>query len=196
MPTDYLEERIDAMLRRLHEVYDGIGHSSGRPYLYFVYPPEQEQAIRRLVREKMLDDGSLHYLHVDFLRLSLESLAGQEEKRAEILNHPVMGSGSAQSIVRQWAKRLHKDVSERLQAKQTDDRPVIVLQGLAALHPLGNPTSLMEYVAEKEVRDLHTNKIVPVILFVPGFRMPQTSREYKFLSPESETLSFYRGEEI
>jgi len=71
-----------------------------------------------------------------------------------------------------------------------------VLYGLAALHPLGNPTNLMEAVAEQEPRDPTTNKIVPVVLLVPGTHPPQTSRTYLFLGLENEQLSFYRGEEI
>ena len=75
-------------------------------------------------------------------------------------------------------------------------RPIVVLQGMAALHPIGNPTNLMEAVAEQEPRHPHTKRIVPVVLLVPGTRPPQTSREYLFLGLEEQRLTFYRGEEV
>jgi hypothetical protein len=74
-------------------------------------------------------------------------------------------------------------------------RPVIVLRGLAALHPLGTPTGLMEELAEQEPRDPATNRIVPIVLLIPGIRPPQTSRTYRFLGVESLKSAFYRGEE-
>ena len=108
-----LEERFDNMLARLHEAYDGIGHSSGRPYLYFVYPPEKDQYVRRLADDRMHGDDSLHYIHIDLVRLTIDSLAGQEEKRAALLNDPVKGANAGTSIVRLWARRLgQRDRSE------------------------------------------------------------------------------------
>jgi hypothetical protein len=74
-------------------------------------------------------------------------------------------------------------------------RPVAVLCGLAALHPLGTPTRLMETMAEQEVRDPRTDRIVPVVLLVPGVRPPQTSRRYWFLGQQRLDCDFYRGEE-
>ena len=67
---------------------------------------------------------------------------------------------------------------------------------MAALYPLGNPTHLMEAIAEREPRDPHTNKVIPFVLLVPGTHPPQSSRTYDFLGLEDQRLSFYRGEEI
>ena len=75
-------------------------------------------------------------------------------------------------------------------------RPVVVLRGLAALHPLGNPTSLMEAVAEQELRDPGSGRAIPVVLLVPGLRPPGSSRTYLFLGREDLSLQFYRGEEV
>jgi hypothetical protein len=36
--SDQLAERVEMLRARLRTSYDGIGHSSGRPYIYFVYP--------------------------------------------------------------------------------------------------------------------------------------------------------------
>ena len=71
-----------------------------------------------------------------------------------------------------------------------------MLCGLAALYPLGNPTVLMEFLAEQEPRDPRNNTIVQIVLLIPGVRPPQTSRRYLFLGQERLRLDFYRGEEM
>ncbi len=194
--VDLLEERFDNMLARLHEAYDGIGHSSGRPYLYFVYPPQKDQYIRRLADDRMHSDGDLYFIHIDLVRLTIDSLAGQEEKRAALLNEPVKGDNAGTSIVRLWARRLAEEIRTGLEGLGSDLRPVVVLRGVAALHPLGNPTSLMESVAENEPRNPHTGQAIPVVLLVPGDHPPQASRTYHFLGLPQERLTFYRGEEM
>jgi len=194
--ADLLKERFDNMLARLHEAYDVIGHSSGRPYLYFVYPPEKDQYIRRLADDRMHGDASLHYIHIDLLRLTIASTAGQEEKRAALLNDPVKGSNAGMSIVRLWARQLAKEIESSLADLDVSKKPVVVLRGVAALHPLGNPTNLMESVAENEPRNPHTGHTVPVVLLVPGTHPPQASRTYYFLGLPEARLAFYRGEEM
>ncbi|MBW7885560.1 MAG: hypothetical protein H3C34_23615 [Caldilineaceae bacterium] len=194
--VDFLEERFDTMLARLNESYDGIGHSSGRPYLYFVYPPTKDQYIRRLADDRMHAGQSLHYIHIDLIRLTVESLAGQEERRTELLNEPVRGANAGISIVRLWARRLAQEITASLSQIEPTSRPVVVLRGVAALHPLGNPSSLMESVAENEPRNPHTERTVPIVLLVPGTHAPQASRTYYFLGLPQSRLSFYRGEEM
>lgn len=192
---DELVERLELLTERLRTTYDGIGHSSGRPYVYFVYPPGQERAVRRLVDEHLRSGDAICYHHIDLLPLAVDSLKGQEERRQALLEDPVTGAGAAQAIVRLWARQVSRTVEAEL-AAQTCGRPVVVLQGLAALHPIGNPTSLMEAIAEQEPRDPATGQIVPFVLLVPGVRPPQTSRTYLFLGREDIRLEFYRGEEL
>lgn len=196
MSADYLEQRFLAMLRRLADVYDGIGHSSGRPYAYFVYPPEQEQTVRRLAADHMGGEPTLTFLPIDLLPLTVQSLEGQEEKRRDLLQDPTRGGGAGTSIVNLWARRLQAAVRTGLEGATGAGRPVIVLLGMAALYPLGNPTMLMEALAEQEPRDPATGKVVPFVLFVPGAHPPQGSRTYFFLGREDQRLTFYRGEEL
>jgi hypothetical protein len=192
--VDELVERLELLAERLKTAYDGIGHSSGRPYVYFVYPPSQERAVRRLVDEHLRSGDAICYHTIDLLPLAVDSLKGQEEKRQALLDDPVKGTGAAQAIVRLWARQVSRTVEAAL-AAQTCGRPVVVLQGLAALHPIGNPTSLMEAIAEQEPRDPASGQITPFVLLAPGSRPPQSSRTYLFLDREDIRLEFYRGEE-
>src|SRR5205814_738040 len=125
----------------------------------------------------------------------IASLAGQEERRAALINDPVQGTGAAQAIVRLWARALAREIAQRLETTTVAGWPVVILRGLAALHPLGDPTMLMEALAEQEPRDPSTGRMVPIVLLVPGLRPPQSTREYLFLGLEPLRLSFYRGED-
>lgn len=194
--SDDLEQRLGVLLHRLRTVYDGIGHSSGRPYVYFVYLPEQERTVQRMVDEQLRNDSLLCFHHIDLLHLTIESLAGQEERRQRFLNDPLKTASISEAIMRLWAKAVSKEIVARLETAPDAGRPVVVLRGMAALHPLGNPTALMEFLAEQEPRNPRTQTVVPVVLLIPGIRPPQTSRRYLFLGQERLRLDFYRGEEM
>jgi hypothetical protein len=195
-----IEERLDLLIDRLRTSYDGIGHSSGRPFVYFVYPPDQERAMRRLADERLTDGGSIRYRHIDLVPLTIQTIAGQEERRQQILNDPVKSAGAADAIMRLWARAVGRAIHDVLdvvdQGVTGAGRPVIVLRGLGALHPLGNPTSLMEAIADQETRDPQTGGMIPIVLLVPGTRPIGSSRTYHFLGQDSLRLQFYRGEEI
>lgn len=191
-----LADRLAFLKQRLRTAYDGVGHSHGRPYVYFVYPPDQELALRRLLDEELRDDAHLTFYHLDVLALVVQSTAGQEERREALLRDPVKGAGAAGSILRLWTRRIVDAIAAALNAPTGAGRPVIVLRGLAALHPLGTPTEMMETLAEQEPRDPATGHVVPLVLLIPGIRPPQTSREYLFLDQERLRQHFYRGEEV
>jgi hypothetical protein len=190
-----LAERLRLLHNRLRTTYDGIGHSSGRPYVYFVYPPDQERALRRLVDDELPGGAALTFYHLDLLPITMQGLAGQEQRREELLNDPTKSAGATESIIRLWARAISTAISSGIETSLPTGRPVVVLRGLAALHPLGTPTGLMEALAEQEPHDPTTGRIVPIVLFVPGIRPPQTSRIYWFLGQERLKQDFYRGEE-
>ena len=194
--NDDLQQRLDVLIHRLRTAYDGIGHSSGRPYVYFVYSPEQERTVQRMVDEQLRSDTTLFFHRVDLLSLTIKSLTGQEERRQQLLNDPLKRSSVTEAMMRLWTRAISRDITVRLESAQQEGRPVVVLQGLAALHPIGNPTALMEFLAEQEPRNPRTNTIVPIVLLIPGIRPPQTSRRYLFLGQERLRLDFYRGEEM
>ena len=191
-----LEQRLDMLLARLRTTYDGIGHSSGRPYVYFVYPPDREKLILRMVDDATAGAaGDLAFVHVDLLPLIVQATAGQGAAREDLLSAEKREGSAAQSIVRLWAGAIRRHAVQRLAEVPADLRPVLIFRGLAALHPLGNPTGLMELLAEKEIRDPRTEAVVPIVVLVPGTRPPQSSRTYDFLGLESLRFTFYRGEE-
>lgn len=191
-----VEARLQLLVERLRSAYESIGHSSGRPYIYFVYPPAQERVVRRLVAEQLRSDSHLCFHGVDLLPLTAEALAAQEARRQELLNDPARGASAADSVLRLWARVVLKTIAGAPEACASGGRPVVVLSGLAALHPLGNPTNLMEAVAELELREPGGGPAVPVVLLVPGVRPPGSSRTYLFLGREDLNLQFYRGEEM
>src|SRR5260221_2148657 len=193
---DELQQRFDLLLTRLSTAYDGIGHSSGRPYLYFVYPPTQERQVQRMVDEQMKTHATLAFYCIDILKITITSLSGQEERRRQFLDDPLRGKNQTEAILRLWAEELSEEIERTLETMDVNKRPVVVLHNLAALHPLGDPTSLMEVLAEQEPRNPRTGAIVPILLLIPGTRPPQTSRVYLFLNQERLRLDFYRGEEI
>ena len=190
-----LADRLRQLHHRLRTAYDGIGHSSGRPYVYFVYPPDQERATRRLVDDEFQSDAALTFYHIDLLPLTMQSLAGQEQRREALLNDPATSDGAKESIVRLWARALNRAIGAQIEAVPATGYPVVVVRGLAALHPLGTPTGLMEALAEQEPRDPASGRIVPIVLLIPGVRPPQSSRIYLFLGQERLKQDFYRGEE-
>src|SRR2546426_2939642 len=103
--SDDLQQRLDVLFHRLRSAYDGIGHSSGRPYVYFVYPPTQERRLRRLVQDTLRSDATLCFHHIDLVPLTIRAIAGEEERRQALLEGP-QASEAADSIVRLWARAL------------------------------------------------------------------------------------------
>jgi len=191
-----LAERLSFLKQRLRNAYDGIGHSHGRPYIYFVYPPEKERELRRLITLDLQNDSALTFYRLDILSIIMQTTSGNEARREELLNDPKNGRNAKVSLLRVWSRAVARAISIHLETTVQDARPVAVLYGLAALHPLTTPTGMMEGMAEEEPRDPTTGRIVPIVLLIPGVRPPQTSREYLFLGEESLRKSFYRGEEI
>jgi hypothetical protein len=59
-----------------------------------------------------------------------------------------------------------------------------------------HPTAVMEEFAEHSLDHPATGRPVPIVLFVPGFRVPHMSRTYHFLTQSSQPLLMYRGEDI
>jgi hypothetical protein len=200
MGNEQLERRLHLLMERLRTSYDGIGHSSGRPYVYFVYDPADESRWSDLFAEHFRNDSPasvpLYFHIIDILPITIASFEGDEEGRQEVLNDPMLVAEGRREIVELWSDNIRERIVADVAQTPVGRCPVAVLYGLAALHPLGTPTSLMEFLAETEPRDERTGRVVPIVVLVPGYLAPRTSRFYHFLDREQPLLDFYRGEEI
>ena len=200
MGNEQLEQRLCLLVERLRISYDGIGHSSGRPYVYFVYDPADEPRWPDLFKEHFRNDSPanapLYFCFIDLLPVTIESFEGDEEGRQQVLNDPLLASEGRREIVELWSDNIRERIVADVAQTPVGRRPVAILYGVAALHPLGTPTSLMEFLAETEPRDERTNRVVPIVVLVPGYLPLRTSRFYHFLDREQPLLDFYRGEEI
>jgi hypothetical protein len=194
---EQLEPRLTYLRSRLQSAYDGLGQNSGRPYLYFVYPPEADPQVRRAIDELFTVLPSLHPLRIDLLDLTMAALQGEEEGREAVLVHPdpAVSRVAPHDIAAIWQDELRMVMQQHLEEVPPGARPFILLEGLAALHPLTNPTAVMEQFAEHSLDNPASGRPVPIVLFVPGYRVPNTSRQYYFLTPASQPLKMYRGED-
>jgi len=194
---DQLEQRFAYLRSRLQNTYDGLGQSSGRPYVYFVYGPEADQQVRRFVDELFTMLPSMHTIRIDLLDLTMDALGGEEEGREAVLVHPdpAVSTMAPSDIADIWQDELRVAMQQALEDVPPGARPLILLEGLAALHPLTNPTAVMEKFAEHSLDNPASGRPVPIVLFVPGYRVPNTSRTYYFLKQSSQQLKMYRGED-
>ncbi len=188
---DEIEQRLEDLEKRLRSHYASIGQSSGRPYIYFVYPPSRERFVQRRCRDQLRSDEQFAFDHIDILPFLIQSTQKQEEM-------PLRAKSATESILDLWTRTITSAISVELEKISDEQRPVAILHNLAALHPLGNPTTLMELMVDQklEPRNVKTGEIIPIVLLIPGFRPPHTSRLYNFLDQERLQRDFYRGEEI
>jgi hypothetical protein len=195
---DEIEQRLEDLEKRLRSHYASIGQSSGRPYIYFVYPPSRERFIQRRCRDQLRSDEQFAFYHIDILPLLIQSTRKQEEVRQRSLNTPLRAKSATESILDLWTRTITNAICVEMEKISDEQRPVAILHNLAALHPLGTPTTLMELMVELklEPRNPKTDEIIPIVLLIPGFRPPHTSRLYNFLDQERLQRDFYRGEEI
>lgn len=195
---EHLEQRLAFLRTRVQSSYDGLGQSTGRPYLYMVYPPDADLPVRRRIDELFTVIPSLHPVRIDLLHLTLDTLRGEEEGREATLTNPdlAISTTAPSDIAALWQDELRCAMQQAVETTPSGLRPLILLEGLAALHPLTNPTVVMEQCAEHRLDNPATGRPVPIVLFVPGFRVPHTSRTYYFLTQTPQPLLMYRGEDV
>jgi len=191
-----LTQRFMLLRNRLQTAYTGLGQSSGRPYLYVVYPPADELVVRRLLTQELLSIPGLLPIQIDVLRVTMDVIQDEEQAREALLQQPLDGKQAAGDIAGIWTRALRRRILSALKQVEPETRPVVYLEGLAALHPLTTPSAVMEAFAEYAIDHPHTGRPVPIVLFVPGFQPPHMSRMYQFLDENANALPMYRGEDI
>ncbi len=195
---EQLEQRLTHLRTRIQTAYEGLGQSSGRPYVYFVYPPAAHQQVQRFIEELFMALPSLYAIRVDLLDLTIAALRGEELAREALMIDPDISKSSVapQEIAGIWQEELREYVLGELAEAPANARPIVFFEGLAALHPLTNPTAVMEQFAEHSLDNPVNGRPVPIVLFVPGFPVRHMSRTYHFLTEASQPLLMYRGEDI
>ncbi len=194
--TPHMEQRLRLLNEKVHTQYESLGYSPRHPYLYLVYDPDDERLFPKVIFEYVHEDECLSFVLIDLLRVTLESLQGKDERYQQVLEDPLLEAVARCEIVQLWSDALCEKIVAEVAQMPLGKHPVAILYGVAALLPLGTPTSLMELVAETEPHDERTGRAVPIVVFVPGYSPPWTSSHfYHFLDPESPLRQFYRGGE-
>lgn len=180
--------KIDEALKRIQKGYAYVGSKTGAALLAIVYPLEAETAVFREWSAQTARLGSEYDLQtIDLLAVTLQVVAelGSDQIVASIAD-PMPGSKPEVALGREWIKTIVAQIHNHLDQSQKE-RPVVVLQKVAALHPATTPRALLQALWDnnKSLRG-------PVVIFIPGQLVE--SRVYAFLNKENEPM--YRGDII
>ena len=191
--TPDMAQRLHLLNEKVHTHYESLGHSPRHPYVYVVYDPDDERFFPEVILQYLHEDESLAFATIDLLPLTIESLEDDEAGHLQVLHDPMLAAQGRHEIVQLWSDVLCERIVAAVAQLPVGKRPVAILYGVAALHPLGTPTDLMKLVAQIEPRDARTGRPVPIVVFVPGYSPKYvSSRFYHFLDEESPRLQFYR----
>ena len=180
--------KIDEAIKRLQERYAYVGSKTGASLLAIVYPPEAETAVFREWAVQTARLGPQYDLQtIDVLAITVESVAelGSEHIVAAMAD-PMPGSNPEADLGRLWLTAVTRQIHACLDQSQ-QERPVAVVQNVAALYPATTPRALLQTLWDNP-RPLRG----PVVIFIPGQLIE--SRVYTFLNKEKELM--YRGDII
>jgi hypothetical protein len=193
--TEQLQHQLERLMERVRIHYDALGYSQRSPYVYCVHDPQDTRYLPALLLQYLQNEPPFTFCFIDLLSLTIDSLRGQEQRRQELLEKDP--SGQAEAIEGIWVRRTQAEIERAFASATKDERPVAVLYNTAALHPISDPSSFMACLDEHTLpRHPQTNRSIPIVIFIPGFHLPASSRSYHFLDRRHEALTFYLGEEI
>jgi len=180
--------KIDEAVKRIQERYAYIGSKTGAAFLAIVYPPKAETAVFHEWAAQTARLGPQYDLHtIDVLAVTVAKVAefGSEHIVASIFN-PMPGSNPKADLGKMWITAVFEQIHAFLDQSQKE-RPVAVLQNVAALYPATTPRALLQALWDnpKPLRG-------PIIIFIPG-QLVET-RVYTFMNKETELM--YRGDII
>jgi len=181
-------QKLRQAIERITTRYEHIGRKTGAPFLAIVYPPDSE---REVLREwKTLTDSLCS--DYDFREIDAMALTVVETKKhgvqniISLLEDPMPGSNAESELGQIWVTAVANAVKEKSQKPSKGKRIVVVLKGLAALHPVTGPRAVMQTLWDSQQSILDG----PVVVFIPGSLVE--SRVYKFLNLREEFM--YRGD--
>lgn len=151
-----------------------------------VYPPELEVEVLREWRSLaagLAPDFDVRT--VDVLVVTQAALADLGvENVVEALGNPMPGSDPVVELGHHWVDAVARHVRERFDAPK--GRPVVSVEGIAALYPVAGPRDVMQQLWDCAQSALDG----PVVVLVPG--TVRGSRTYSFLDLRNEFM--YRGD--
>lgn len=180
--------KIDEAINRIQDRYAYVGSKTGASLLALVYPPEIETAVFHEWAAQTARLGPQYDLHtIDLLAVTNQVVAefGSEQIVAAMAD-PMPGSNPEAELGKMWVTAIFDEVHACLDSSPKE-RPVAVLQNVAALYPATTPRTLLQALwdSPKPLRG-------PVIVFIPGQLIEP--RVYSFLHKEQELM--YRGDII
>ena len=180
--------KLDEAVKRIQERYAYVGSKTGAAFLAIIYPLEAETAVFHEWSAQTARLGPAYDLKtIDVVAITNQVVTelGSEHIIASIDN-PMPGSNPEADLGRMWVTSLAQHIHTGLD-ESSKERPVAVLQNVAALYPATTPRALLQALWDnpKPLRG-------PVIIFIPGQLIE--SRVYSFLNKGSELM--YRGDII
>lgn len=184
---DDWEWKIREAIGQVRNRYGHIGRMTGAPFLALVYAPEVERAFFkewRTLAATLAPDHSLRPVDV----LAVTSRAVHDvglEALTEAMADPMPGADPRSELGALWTTAVARAVREAEDGDRPG-RPVVVLERLAALHPVSTPHAVMQALWDSD----HALLKGPVVLLIPGER--GGGRAYRFLGLVEELM--YRGD--
>lgn len=178
-----LREGID----RIRTRYEYIGRHTGAPFLAIVYPPEAErQALREWHTLTAALPPELDIRTINVLEITSKVVRQfGVEPLVETIKNPMPGSDPEVELGTMWTDAVAESAREAA-VRRGVGRPVVVLERIAALHPVSGPQAVMQALWERNHADVEG----PVILLIPGVVVE--AHVYRFVGQKEEFM--YRGD--
>ena len=186
MTADW-QPKIHEAIERLRDRYDLIGRKTAAPFLAVIYPAEDERAFLKewhSLAETQLRESAV--VHLDLLASTSRALQDLGlDAVVDAIAAPMPGSNPEQELGAMWTRAVADEV-QAAAAAHVGRRPVVVLEGMAALHPATPPGAVMHALWDG-------GRGAPdcvVVLLIPGELVER--RVYRFLGSVEEFM--YSGD--
>ena len=180
--------KVHTAIERVTKQYVNIGKMTGLPVLGIIVSPDMEE---NAVREWRIQSNILngfHFEEIDVLELTTDEVERfGVDNIVNMIEKPMLGAKPESELGNIWVKAVTNKMFELISGWESENKLVIYLTRLGALHPVSTPRALVQYLIES--RD---SLSIPIILFIPGSLTEP--RAYKFLDLVEEFM--YRGDLI
>ncbi len=181
-------DKVHRAIERVTDQYLKIGRMTGIPVLGIIISPDMEE---NAVQEWKIQSNTLNEFH--FEEIDVLELTTAEVERfgvdniVTMIEKPMPGAKPESDLGKIWVKAVADRIFELISGWKNEEKLVIYLTRLGALHPVSTPRALVQYLIES--RD---SLSIPIIIFIPGSLTEP--RAYKYLDLVEEFM--YRGDLI